>query len=258
MNYELDAKTFAVEKQKYEENIILANAMGELKKTIRVFGQELDELNSLTAGDDLGQALRRASYHSVFSWIDGVVYQIKQIAFHTQGGYFNTKFSRGEVAFLLDEQYSIKPNGNVKSNNHRKIPTRENVRFSFLMFAKGFGFQGGIEVDGSGWEDFCKSLTIRNRITHPKKHSSLTVDNHEMATIQAAASWFNKQIIQLIAAAEEPVDSLGKSIDEYYASINSKVTQIKKVILMLNELDLEDKKKDEERELAVTLLSELL
>ncbi len=90
-------------KRKIEENQALQAAIYEFSDLYSLLKQDVSELHEFGTQSESGQAWRRSSYRAVFSWIEGVVYQMKQVALQTQGGYYQANFSRAEIVYLREE-----------------------------------------------------------------------------------------------------------------------------------------------------------
>ncbi|HFQ94508.1 MAG TPA: hypothetical protein ENK32_10890 [Anaerolineae bacterium] len=234
-------------KQKIVENQTLQAAICELSDLYALLKQDVSELHEFGSQSESGQAWRRSSYRAVFSWIEGVVYQMKQIALQTQGGYYQASFSRAEIAFLREESYYLDEKGKVKVryNNFAKI--NRNLRFAYLKFVEGFGLLTKLEVDRQGWEKFLEAIKIRNRLTHPKCVDDLVVTDENMEVLIETINWFDAQISKLIDDAMatviptlERIRGEGKeniqSIVNNAMSVFEKAGKVESVIAILDEL----------------------
>jgi hypothetical protein len=88
-----------------------------------------------------------------------------------------------EVVFDLDDR--ARP-----VRRSRFTPTDRMVRFAFHLFARAYGLADRLDVSGPGWQKFLKTLTIRNRITHPKEPSALEITVQEGTQAMEALTWY--------------------------------------------------------------------
>ncbi len=201
-------------KQKIAENQALQEAIYDLSELFDLLKQDVAELHEFGSRNETGQAWRRSSYRAVFSWIEGVVYQMKQIAMCTQGGFYQAKLSRAEIAFLQEESYFLDEKGKVitKSNNFAEI--NKNLRFAYAKLAEGFNISTELEIDRQGWQQFKRAIEIRNRLTHPKNITDLFVTDEYMGFLLDTMSWFDTQISKLIVDVNATVEPTLKRIRE--------------------------------------------
>jgi hypothetical protein len=200
--------------QKIAENQALQEAVYDLSELFDLLKQDVAELHKFGSHNETGQPWRRSSYRAVFSWIEGVVYQMKQIAMCTQGGFYQAKLSRAEIAFLQEESYFLDEKGKVvtKSNNFAEI--NKNLRFAYAKLAEGFNISTELEIDRQGWQQFKRAIEIRNRLTHPKNITDLFVTDEHMGFLLDTMSWFDTQISKLIADVNATVEPTLKRIRE--------------------------------------------
>jgi hypothetical protein len=186
--------------QKIQENEALRAAIFELADVVDFLKQEVEELHGLGNRNKSEQVWRRSVYRAVFSWIEGVVYQMKQVALRTQGGLHQAKFSRAEIFFLQEEAYYLKSNGKINTRNNNFVELGKNLRFTYSQLAKGFKLQAEIEVDREdGWKQFMKAKKVRDRLMHPKNVADLIVSDKDMESLLATKKWFDEQISKLFA-----------------------------------------------------------
>lgn len=188
-----------VDIKKIRQNELLEDTVAELLK-LQI------ELNSDVAycierGLDekwQSQFWRRALFRAVFAHIEGILYQLKQIAFQTQGTRFDCNFALAEVALLKEETYSLNENGTIRIKTDDFPRFKSNFRFVFSIVIKAFQLQFRIDFDNdSGWSQLNEALKIRNRLTHPKESSQLIVTDKELETLNKVDVWFASQVQSL-------------------------------------------------------------
>lgn len=144
------------------------------KALIEVLSNDL-----IAAGQELNQPdlqlRRRTLFRAFFAQVEGETSLRKEFAL-LQHAERQTVFSEPELAMLREEQYVLANNGEVRVQP-KFLRLTDNLRFSFKAFAKAFGSSFELEVSGSGWDAFQRSIIVRNRITHPKTLTDLTVSD---------------------------------------------------------------------------------
>ncbi|MBP8002551.1 MAG: hypothetical protein KA314_01510 [Chloroflexi bacterium] len=185
-------------KRKTAEHKALQESLSELTELLYISQDDLSKLAKLVQGKEQDMTLRRAIYRAIFASIEGIVYQMKQVAFKTQGGYYQAEFSRQEIIFLLEESHYLEEKGETNIRYTNFVEINKNLRFAFSMLAKGFQTNTKLNVGGVGWEAFQKAIKIRNRLTHPKKTHDWIVSNEDMTVVMTAFNWFNQEITQLL------------------------------------------------------------
>lgn len=90
---------------------------------------------------------------------------------------------------LLEGAYDIDDSGKTRSRRPF-IPVKNNIRFTFDVFARAHSVTESPDYQGSGWQAFQRALQVRNRITHPKVTADLAVSDDEIRATDEAWSWF--------------------------------------------------------------------
>jgi hypothetical protein len=97
------------------------------------------------------------------------------------------KATRNELSAFREETYSVSGDGAVTAQSKfMPLPTALRLTVRVLQrldqkFSVDFGQQG--------WESLRISIKIRNRITHPKSRSDLTVSNIDVQFANAGFNW---------------------------------------------------------------------
>lgn len=198
--------------QKIDQHHDLRVSLDSLSNLFAQLKEDVDVLRELGGKSAYHQVWRRAIYRAAFSWIEGVVYQMKQVALKTQGGYYQAKFTRAELIFLLEEAHGVNKKGLIESDNTNYLETQKNLQFAFSKLAQGFGVGTILDKSVHGWEKFTKAIKVRNRLTHPKAESDLNVSDDEMNTLQITISWFQNEITKLIQDANTTVQPMNEKI----------------------------------------------
>jgi len=159
----------------------------------------------IAAGQELNQPdlqlRRRTLFRAFFAQVEGETSLRKEFAL-LQHAERQTVFSEPELAMLREEQYVLANNGEVRVQP-KFLRLTDNLGFSFKAFAKAFGSSFELEVSGSGWDAFQRSIIVRNRITHPKTLTDLTVSDSAMEDIFKAIDWYKENGLNLLRSVPE-------------------------------------------------------
>jgi hypothetical protein len=128
----------------------------------------IKEVTSLvtTLGSDLkyadgeleDQRHRRALVRAVFAFVEGTAFGLKRIVLESH------EVFRGKLA--------------------------PNLRFIFGLGQKAFGRPVPIDFSHEGWAALKQSITVRNRLMHPKGVADLEVSHPELVAAANATAWF--------------------------------------------------------------------
>ena len=165
--------------------------IAESDAMLNVLHSEVNTILEKTREEPRNQRWRRVFVRSLFAYIEGSCFRMKQDAL-----FFDDEFTPGEIILLEEKEYSLKNNGNVKERNAH-LRSEDNLKFSFMMLAKALGRDFELNLQGNGWVRYQKALKIRDRITHPKKIQNLAITDSEFDIVLDAWEWFHKQLNEL-------------------------------------------------------------
>jgi len=138
------------------------------------------------AGRSGEQYHRRQYIRAFFAWIEGTCFGLKQLALLSR----NVQFSDAERSLLAEKSYTLTDAGGV-ATNAAHIKTEQNIKFAFAMYAKSAGLEYALPVREEGWACLKKSLRVRDRLTHPKLKTDLSVSDEDFANAELAHDWLN-------------------------------------------------------------------
>jgi len=154
--------------------------------------QDTGKLDSDDAGRDVsGSVWRRIFIRSLFAYIEGTCYRLKQDV------KLFKKPSPKEDSFISEKTYALDEKGSIKERDFYLRP-EGNLRFAFRIYAECFGSDFKLKTDGNGWDAYKRALVIRNRITHPKKIEDLKIPDGEWTCIANARTWFDDEYKRLL------------------------------------------------------------
>lgn len=179
--------------------------LAESDKMFGVLNNEVNILWKILNKKPKSQPLRRTLIRSIFSFIEGCCFRLKQDAL-----VFCDDFSPGEISLLKGKTYILNDRGIVKEKE-AYLKAKANLRLAFKAYAKAFNADFELKVNSKGWESYLEALEIRNRITHPKKFLDLVIRNEDMEKVMEARIWFGENLTQLLKSTAE---SLAKQESE--------------------------------------------
>jgi hypothetical protein len=140
------------------------------------------------------QNARRAYIRSLFAFIEGSIWILKQIIVNVVAK--TEEVPPAELALLSDISFELKSNGEVKeSTKYLRLP--DNIKFTFKTLDKYYK-NGNLDINEKDWSNFQVCLKVRNRITHPKKIEDLEVSSSEIICCDKTYSWFCGLVIKYI------------------------------------------------------------
>lgn len=131
---------------------------------------------------------RRLIVRNVFAFIEGMIFQMKQVALlfeqETPG-----VLSSQEVALAKEKEYALNEKGEIEERT-AKIRLKPNFLFAFKLFAKAGGLDEAPNLAGhSRWQDLGAAVTVRDRLMHPKKPEDMIVTDLEMQKVIRTYQW---------------------------------------------------------------------
>ena len=109
------------------------------------------------------------------------------------------QLSPEEFIALSEIEVQIDSNGELKTKE--KFGKFENLfNFTFKLYSKLYDKSLLFESLKSqkSYDDFKKSITIRNRITHPKNSYDVFVNGEDYKKVKSAGDWFHAAMIALL------------------------------------------------------------
>jgi hypothetical protein len=159
----------------------------------------------------------------VFGYVEGSSYFMRQLAL-IEGA---RRLSLPEKVVLGEVQYDLSGKREVKERPYY-LRLEYGVPFTFASIAKAAKVKVNISYSGKGWNDFRKSIDIRNNLMHPKNRKDIEVSEAEVATVWSGSVWFvlgylltfqamMERSKAIAAKTKAKMDLLGKAIEEYKA-----------------------------------------
>lgn len=97
---------------------------------------------------------------------------------------------------LREEKYFLNDSGNAKSSDKNYAAFIPNLKFAFRASAKAHG--STVELDKSGFQKLDALLSVRHRITHPKRFVDLEILDEECKLTTDVWNWYSEQSVRLM------------------------------------------------------------
>jgi hypothetical protein len=166
------------------------NASEEFRATVSVLHSDFYTCSERLNKEGGSQYWRRALVRAFFAKVEGVIYCMKRIA-HSCRFQPGVEFSDGELMVLIEKTYQPNDKGEVYEQR-MQIPLKTNIKFAFSAYARAYLVDYKLNVGDNRWNDFKKSLLVRDRLTHPKEARNLEVSDEELGCLQRAFDWFSE------------------------------------------------------------------
>jgi hypothetical protein len=145
------------------------------------------------------QASRRDLVRTMFAAIEGYAQEYRD---HVRSIADDIEPIDPVMSLALSEKtYFISENGHVDVQI-RYTPLPSMIRL-VTRLASEICPQLKVDFSGSDWRNFRQAATIRNRITHPKSKSDLTISDDDIDVVQMAFFWLLTVITETMAATNE-------------------------------------------------------
>jgi hypothetical protein len=200
-----------------------------LPSKMRSLTEELVEVMSVLNHDELmcqengklhgenEQFWRRMLVRSFFAQVEGTCYRMKQYVKTAAPFFDHIQLSNQQKAKLDDLRYD--PENDRICQEESYIDLASNVIYSFEIFAEAHGDESAIDLDRGQqprWASFKHSISLRNRVTHPKRAADLEIGNDEVSDLIEASEWYEARIAE---AKELALGRARKELDEMLRDI---------------------------------------
>ena len=157
------------------------------------------------------QAVRRLYVRMFITVVESAIATFKQEALS-----HGKQLSDSERSLLREVTYDIDSKGEP-TERALHAPFLSSLRFAFKMLVSVRGLAFKPDYSSSGWQAMQDAVRVRNRLTHPKDTTDMTVSDAEMQKVDAAELWFRQTHIALLeeygAQLAQQLGAFGKSAD---------------------------------------------
>lgn len=185
--------------------------MRDIKEPMLKLLEDAAEAEALLDEKDT-QFFRRAYIRSIFALIEGTIWLIKQVCLKAKPHRGHRFIDVAEYALLTDQSYELKNNGEPSvQTKYLKLP--DNLRFTAKVVQRLFQATLDLGVGTTKWENFLKSVRVRNRITHPKTAEELTIKDDEISLCKEVSSWFNDLVYAFFQGVLTTSAAVAKAVE---------------------------------------------
>ena len=100
-----------------------------------------------------------------------------------------------------------------------------NIKFAFEQQARVTFSSFKLDLDGEGWSSLMSSVSVRNRLTHPKSLIELHVSDQEVEGAEKALHWF---AISYVSALADSYRALNRKLEEAQEILSKTETALDK------------------------------
>jgi hypothetical protein len=178
----------------YEEAVEAFFLLEDFSARFRTLAKDVTDCAGSDNSNLTSQLWRRTIIRNIFVLIEASSYGLKRMALLAGPGR-NVEFSPAELTILREEKHTLDEKGKARlsSDNFQKfIP---NLKFAFNCFAKACGSSFQLDMSKAQLKAF---EHVRNRLTHPKQLSELTLTDEELKTANSVCNWYCAELSRLM------------------------------------------------------------
>ncbi|MCH8043609.1 MAG: hypothetical protein IID44_07805 [Planctomycetes bacterium] len=207
---------------------------------LKILGDDIGVCVDSLKEDPANQFMRRTLVRTVFSYVDASLFVLRQYAceYHedysctllaqvgpaetvpTLRKHFQRILTIEELCALRETTPQVGSDGKVRISP-LFIKQKNAVRFTFSMYGKSCGLNVTPDYSDNRWKLFQDSINVRNRITHPKTVSNMSVTDDEVNAVVNACGWFFEAMnraraknIELMKVVSAELGEFSKSKEE--------------------------------------------
>lgn len=151
---------------------------------------------------DSNQSNKRTVIRAVFAAIEGGISIARQTVL--QSGPRFIALSCHEIASLREETYNVGNDGTVKAQPKYITVTASIRQLSKLITRINPDYK--LDLNHPAWGYLASSLTVRNRLTHPKKLKDLEVSDAELSKAVMSFYWVLAFVIEVLSNIVESLE----------------------------------------------------
>lgn len=164
---------------------------------------------------------RRSAIRAMFALFEATTFRLKQAAAQAPGP---SLLASSEHVLAREEAYDLTDKGEVQVRPAR-LRFLSNLQFAFRVFAKSRGATYSLPIDSPGWKALKESVTVRDRLTHPKTHRDLTVSDHEIRTAVEAYTWFIAQTLMVAVKVARALIATNQALKQRLAQAKAHIAR---------------------------------
>ena len=145
----------------------------------------------LLESDRDSQYLKRVAVRAIFSFLECVPYQLK---YKIRKDYALEKLNYNLTKKDLESLFEDKEN----SNSKYRVTFTENFKDIFKLALKSWELESFDLKFDTDFQKLTKSIKVRDRITHPKRHDDILISDDEFILIIESFEYVKNLFIELL------------------------------------------------------------
>ena len=134
---------------------------------------------------------RRTYIKTAVSHFEAMTYTIKKYFIeHCELKIVSIAIDPVVLMLLNDKKITISDSGTLKESNSQATLT-SNIKFVFKQISDTLSFEFPRGLEESGWSNLTSTISVRNRLTHPKVFTEQAVTEREVLECNKALSWMH-------------------------------------------------------------------
>jgi hypothetical protein len=145
------------------------------------------------------QFLRRNLVRIFAAYIEGYSFLLKQVVLRLYDA-LQTQFSAEALSKLTEIKLDATGQPVVDEqgvSKRRFLPLHDNFKFAVAMFGKLCGTKYCVPFGSAGYQAFRRTVSVRDRLMHPKAIEDLCVTDDETLDLQTAWQWYQTEMVAL-------------------------------------------------------------
>lgn len=159
-----------------------SNSLERMVKIMGVLQSDTQQAQDLLTTERSPYA-RRTYVRTFFSMIDGLTYQLKQLALERE--------SEGLVNFSPSERDQLR-------EDTKFIRAPENIRLSLECLGRAYGSDYRPAYGNHRWGSLKRAIAIRHHVTHPKKLGDLEISDADLQIILDGMKWYHDNLCEVL------------------------------------------------------------
>jgi hypothetical protein len=157
------------------------NSLERMGEIMRVLHSDVQRAMELYTAERSPYA-QRTYIRTFFAMIDGLTFQLKQVALERE--------SEGFVSFSPSERDQL-----LEDTKFVRAP--ENIRLSLECLARAYGTNFRPAYGNHRWASLKRAIGIRHGVTHPKKLEDLKVSDAELKILMEGGQWYRDNLSEV-------------------------------------------------------------
>jgi hypothetical protein len=177
------------QKQKAEEIWQLSR---RLIVTLQILVSDVKYAEKTLHGDNENEQFwRRVIIRAICALGEGMLNTMKGMLPKT-ADFFKIALTEKETAILTETKKF--PDGSTRPFF---LSIHENLKETLKLYGRIHGVQLQINFD-QGYEDFCATFELRNRLMHPRTHQELEINDEDYQRSKNGWNWFNRTLVMAL------------------------------------------------------------